>query len=204
MERPHKSQAPERRSGRPGIDGFTQGYVRKRARQLAGQFGFTGRDCDEIEQRLYLKLATRLGRADPDDPRWKAFVAKTVRRHVASMIRDRLARKRDHRRVCSIHVVVGADEYGPIELADMIGEQQGRAHRSCFPRGRLELTELSLDVAACVARLHDPRLREFCERLQHDSITRISRDMNIPRTTLNWWRRILMQRFEEQGLKNYL
>jgi hypothetical protein len=63
---------------------------------------------------------------------------------------------------------------------------------------------LSLDVAACVARLHDPRLREFCERLQHDSITRISRDMNIPRTTLNWWRRILMQRFEEQGLKNYL
>ncbi len=187
-----------------GIDKFTEGFVRKSARHLAGKHGFKRADRDEIEQRLYLKLAKHLHAADPADPKWKGFVAKTVHRHIASMIRDNKAEKRDHRRVCSIHVVISEDSDGPVELAHTIGEQEGKSHRGCAPRSPQELAELAMDMATCVAGVRDKRHREFCERLKHDSISQVARDMNIPRTTLNAWLRKLMQRFEEQGLNDYL
>jgi hypothetical protein len=205
----HKHQDSEPSNGRSHgsdqvIDSFTKGYVRKKARQLIGKFGFKRHDRDEIEQRLYLKLAKRLHAADPNDPKWKAYVATTVRHCIASMIRDSEAEKRDHRRAFSIHVVVGTDEAGPIELGDTIDEQQNKSHRGCSSRSRQELSELALDMATCVAGISDARLREMCERLKFDSISQVSRDMEIPRTTLNAWLRKLMHRFEEQGLRDYL
>lgn len=186
------------------IDSFTRGFVRKAARRLAGKHGFRVGDRDEIEQRLYLKLAAHLHRADSDDPKWKAFVAKAVRRHIASMVRDAKAAKRDHRRTSSIHAVVGSDDNGPIELADTISEAETLARRSRDKRGEQDLAELHIDLVACIAGLCDGRQREFCERLKHDSIAQVARDMGIARTTLNAWLGKLRSRFEEQGLRGYL
>ena len=186
------------------IDTFTQGFVRKAARQLAGKHGFRESDRDEIEQRLYLKLAARMDQADPDDPKWKAFVAKTVRRHIASMIRDNRAQKRDHRKTCALHMVVDVDEDGPITLAETLSEQECKSRRGWCFRSGVELADLAMDLASWVEELPDPRHREFCERLKHDSIAQVARDMGIPRTTLNAWLRKLRERFEERGLKDYL
>jgi RNA polymerase sigma factor (sigma-70 family) len=186
------------------IDSFTRGFVRKSARRLAGKHGFRRADRDEIEQRLYLKLAKYLHAADPDDPGWKAFVAKTVCRHIASMVRDNKAMKRDHRRVCSIHVILGEDDDGPIELAETISEGEGLAHRRQKKRSAQELAELRMDTAASLEDVSDKKLREFCERLKHDSISQIARDTGIPRTTLNARLRKLRQHFEDKGLKDYL
>ncbi len=186
-----------------GIDSFTRGFVRKSARELAGRFGFKKQDRDEIEQRLYLKLARELHRADPQDRKWKAFVAITVRRHIVSMIRDNEAAKRDHRRACSLHVTVGTPD-GPMELAYTIGEHEIPSRRGCVKRSPQELTELTLDVTECLSEVTDDRQREFYERLKRDSIAQIARDMGIPRTTLNAWLAKLRRRFEERGLKDYL
>lgn len=191
-------------SATQSIDSFTRGFVRKAARQLAGKHGFSFGDRDEIEQRLYLKLANRLHLADPDDPKWKAFVAKAVGRHIASMIRDAKAEKRDHRRTSSIHVVIGSDDSGPIELADTIGEAETPARRSGDSRPAQDLAELQIDLAACLEGICDGRHREFCERLKYDSISQVARDMGIARTTLNAWLGKLRSRFEEQGLRGYL
>ncbi|MDP6447179.1 MAG: hypothetical protein QF805_25515 [Pirellulaceae bacterium] len=206
MKKQRKSNPPvgQSRGSDQVIDSFTKGYVRKRARELAGKYGFKRHDRDEIEQRLYLKLAKRLHTANPNSPKWKAYVATTVSHCIASMIRDNEAEKRDHRRVCSIHVVIGEDDDGPIELADTIGEQEGKSHCGCSSRSQQELSDLAMDIAACVAGVRDERHREFCERLKRDSISQVARDMDIPRTTLNAWLRKLMHRFEEQGLKEYL
>lgn len=187
----------------PELDSFTRGFVRKCARQLAGRFGFRPQDREEIEQRLYLKLVRRLPAADPDDPKWKAFVAITVRRHIVSMIRDQEAEKRDHRRVCSLHVNVSVDER-PAELADTIGEDAIPSRRVRARRSPQELAELLLDVTECLADLNDAQQREFCERLKHASIAQAARDMGIPRTTLNAWLVKLRRRFEERGLRDYV
>lgn len=186
------------------IDTFTQGFVRKKARQLAGKFGFTWHDHDEIEQRLYVKLAKHLHAADQADPKWKAFVAITVNRHIATLIRDNKAEKRDHRRVCSLHAVIGVDDDGPIELADTISEHEIPTRRVRAKRSERDLADLRIDLTDCVAELPDDKHREFCERLKHDSISQVARDMGVPRTTLNTWLRRLRQRFEEQGLKEYV
>ena len=50
----------------------------------------------------------------------------------------------------------------------------------------------------------ESRLRELCERLKHDSISQVARDMGIARTTLNAWLSKLRSRFEECGLRDYL
>jgi RNA polymerase sigma-70 factor (ECF subfamily) len=193
---PSRDQAPR-------LDSFTQGFVRKCARQLAGKFGFKRQDRDEIEQRLYLKLARHLHAADPNDPKWKAFVAITVRRHLASMIRDSQAEKRDHRRTCSIHVQIDTDE-GPVDLADTISEREIPSRRGRAKRSPQELAELTLDVRDCLAELTDEKQHEYCERLMHDSISQVARDVDIPRTTLNGRLDKVRQRFEERELREYL
>ena len=194
--------ADDKKTGK--IDPFTEGYVRKSARQLVGKFGFTKSDRGDIEQKLYLKLAKHLPCDDPENPKWKAFVALAVKRCIANIVRDKQAEKRDHRRVCSIHVVIGEDDEGAVELADTISEQESRSRRGRSYRSQQELAELLMDVAACIADLPDARHREFCERLKHDSISQAARDMDIPRTTLHAWIGKLLATFEDKGLKDYL
>lgn len=188
---------------RGSIDSFTRGYVRKAARQLVLKYGARLGERDEIEQRLYLKLAGRLHKADPDSAVWKAFVAKTVGRHIASIIRDAKAEKRDHRRTCSIHVVIGSEDGKRIELADTIREDEIPSRRYRHRRTAQELEEMRIDVADCIGALGNELRRELCERLKHDSISRVARDMGIARSTLNTWLRALRRRFEKRGLRDY-
>lgn len=190
-----------RRSGE--IDSFTRGFVRKSARQLVGRYGFKLQDRDDIEQRLYLKLAKRLHTADPDSPKWKAFVAITVRRHITTMIRDRGAKKRDPRRVGSLDVSIGAKD-GPMQLAGEVSDHEVPSRRSHVKRTSQELVELLHDAAECLADLTEDKHREFCERLKRDSISQVARDMDIPRTTAHGWVAKLRRQFEERGLRDYL
>ncbi|MCX7428988.1 MAG: hypothetical protein NTW96_25600 [Planctomycetia bacterium] len=48
------------------------------------------------------------------------------------------------------------------------------------------------------------RLRDLAERLKSQTISKIARDIGVPRTTLNESVRRLRQRFENGGLKDYL
>jgi RNA polymerase sigma-70 factor, ECF subfamily len=186
------------------IDSFTEGYVKKCVRQLIGKFGITVSDAEDIEQKLFLKLAKYLPCDDPDDPQWKAFVAKTVKRCIANIVRDTRAGKRDHRRVRSIHVVIGVDDEGPVELADTIEEHEVPARRQQRRRTDQELASLQMDLDELTAELLDERHREFMQRLKHDSILQVARDMDVPPTTLSSWLRKLRQKFEDTGLRDYL
>lgn len=186
------------------IDSFTEGYVKKCVRRLIGTFGITESDAEDIQQILFLKLARHLPCDDPDSPQWKAFVATTVKRCIANIVRDRRAEKRDHRRVRSIHVVIGIDDEGPVELADTIGDHEVPSRRLRSRRDDQELASLRLDLDERIAELPDERHREFMQRLKHDSILQIARDMDVPPTTLGSWLRKLRQTFEDTGLRDYL
>jgi RNA polymerase sigma factor (sigma-70 family) len=185
------------------LDPFTRNFVQKCARQLVGKFGFKQQDREDIEQSLYLKLAKRLQAADPNDPKWRALLAISARRHIVSLIRIREAEKRNHRRTCSLNVRMGGPE-GTVELATVvtsseIPSRQGRTHRT-----EQELVELALDVREALANIADEEEREFLERLAMDSIAQVGRDMDIPRTTLNSWLPKLRKQFENLSLKEYL
>lgn len=186
------------------IDSFTEGYIKKSVRQLIGKFGITETDIEDVEQKLFLKLAKHLPSDNPDAPQWKAFVATTVKRCIANMVRDTRAEKRDHRRVRSIHVVICVDDDGPVELADVIGDHEVPVRRLRSRRNSQELASLRMDLDDLTAELRDARHREFMQRLKHDSISQVARDMDLPPTTLGSWLRKLRQKFEDTGLRDYL
>ncbi len=186
------------------IDSFTEGYVKKRSRQLVGRYGFSETDREEIEQALLKKLVGHLDQADPNSPKWKAFVVKTVSRHIATLIRDRTAEKRDHRRTISLHVVIGVEDERPLDLAAVLQGHEIPSRRGQELRSAHESVELDLDVHACIELLEDDRHRELCWRLMENSITQVAQDMNVPRTTIHSWMCKIRSRFEELGLANYL
>jgi len=169
------------------IDSFTRCYIRKQSRQLVGKRGFHDADREDIEQQLYLKLTPYLHQADPESPRWKAFVAKTVGHQIVSMIRHNEREMRDHRRVGSIHELVAGDDNERVEMAHAIGEDETPGRRSRVRRTDQDCADLRIDLDACIEGLEDPRFRDFCERLKHDSIARVASDLGIPRTTANAW-----------------
>ncbi|MFM2094092.1 MAG: hypothetical protein RIS70_1216 [Planctomycetota bacterium] len=186
-----------------GIDAFTLAYVRKRARQLIGKHGFRDSDRDEIEQALLLKLAKRLHQADSDDPKWKAYVATAVSHGIASMIRDKQAEKRDHRKTSSINALVGKDEDGPVALSDTIGPSEANARLGIAPRSDAAMAELGMDVTDVMTQLPDD-LRDLCVRLQHSSVSQIARDMGVPRTTISAAVGRLRAHFEQAGMRRHL
>ncbi|QDU28952.1 hypothetical protein ETAA8_40580 [Anatilimnocola aggregata] len=185
------------------LDSFTQGFVRKCARNLIGKFGFRHQDRDDIEQRLYLKLAKHLPAAQPDDPKWKAFVSLTVKRHIVNMVRDREAAKRDDRGTCSIYVRIGAPN-DAVELSATLIHREIPSRRGRSNRTEQELLELLIDVADSISAVADDKQRELLERLESTSIAQIAREMGVPRTTLNSWLPRLREHFEKRSLKEYL
>jgi RNA polymerase sigma-70 factor (ECF subfamily) len=197
MDRPtHPGRAQKACS----VDSFTRGFVRKAARRLIGKFGFKPQDREDIEHSLYLKLLAQLQRTKEPDHRWRAFVAIIASHQIANMIRDRRAEKRDYRRTCSIQTQLASSKSDSADIRD--GDVPSR--KALPESSELEQINLRIDVAECIASIPNPRHREFCARLQSDSISQVAKDMNLPRTTLNSWLQKVRAPFESRGLQKYL
>jgi DNA-directed RNA polymerase specialized sigma24 family protein len=69
--------------------------------------------------------------------------------------------------------------------------------------GEQELNDLRMDLAAFMSKLPD-KFQDLLRRRQTQSITEISRDIGIPRTTLNDWMLQIRKLFEEAGFERYL
>jgi len=195
--------ASEASDGRVVIDRFVRDLVRRKARQLVGKAGFTRSDLEDLEQELYLKLVKAARSFDPVHAHWRSFATAVVERHTASLLRDKQAEKRDSRRVCSLEMIVGQDEEGPVKLGETIGQPEYDARRGCWPREEQELCQLVQDVADVVAGL-PAELRELAEALKTESISQIARRTGLSRSAINARVDQLRERFEQAGLRNYL
>jgi len=196
--------SPSSDASEPIVDQFTARLVRRKARQLIGRAGFTKSDREDIEQEFWLKLVKHLSSFDPRQGHRHAFVTTVVERCAATLLRNKTAEKRDHRRVRSLNVVIADDEHeGPVELGDTVSRRELDARLGHAPRDEHDLAQLALDIASVIASL-SPEMRELAERLKTDSVSQIARDLGVPRTTLNDRVRELRRRFEDAGLRDYL
>ncbi len=185
------------------IDRFTRGIIRRKVKQLIGRAGFTRQDREDLEQDLILRVLQSLPSFDPDQAHRNVFTTIVIERHVANILRDNQAEKRDRRRVSSLHVMINIGDGETTELAQTISQSELHARRGHCPRSHEELAQLAQDLADVAARLPD-KLRELAERLKTQTVSEIARDMGVPRTTLNESVRRLRRRFESAGLKDYL
>jgi hypothetical protein len=168
-----------------------------------GRAGFTPSDRDVIEQELSLKLLKQLEAFDPGEAHWHVFVTTVVERHAANLLRDKRAEKRDHRLATSLHVLIETGDNGPVELAETVGRQEQEARLGRDSRSDEERAQLAGDVADVLAGL-PPDLRDVAERLKHDSVSAVARDLGLPRTTLLRRMEHLRRAFEGAGLRDYL
>jgi DNA-directed RNA polymerase specialized sigma24 family protein len=66
-----------------------------------------------------------------------------------------------------------------------------------------ELNDLRLDLAAFMKTLPE-RFQDLLRRRQTQTISEISRDLGVPRTTVNDWMRKIQSLFEDAGFDRYL
>ena len=182
------------------IDRFAKGIICRKARQIIGRAGFTAQDRDDIEQELVLRLLQRLPKFDPAKSHRNVFVTTVIERSVASILRDRQAEKRDHRRVTSLNVMIDINDEGPVEMSETISED---ARRPGPDRTAEELTQLRVDVAEVVDDL-PPRLRDLAERLKVGSKSEVARDLGLPPTTILRWLERLRRGSEKADLKKLI
>ena len=187
----------------PEVDKFTARLVKRKARQLVGRAGFVSSDREDIEQDLSLKLTKQLSAFDPRKGSLMSFITTVVERHAATLIRNKNAEKRDHRRICSLNVTIEVTDEGPTELVQTIGDRELDARLGRRRRSECELVQLALDLASVMATLpHD--WQTLLERRKTQTMADIARELGVPRTTLNEWMRRIRKRFEKAGLNEYL
>ena len=187
----------------PSNDRFLRGIIRKKANQLVHHAGFTHQDRKVIEQDLSLKVLQSMPQFDPKRSHFKQFIATVVERHVATILRDKKAQKRDCRGVRSLNEIVDNSEDGPIELAETISTSDHDKRLGRKLRSDTDLADMCLDVAVVIGSLPE-KLLELAEYLKTDSISEISRRTGVPRTTLNERLKKLRQLFEDKSLQEYL
>lgn len=187
----------------PDLGRFDFGIIRKKVLQMIGRAGFMRQDHSDLEQELLARLLQSLKSFDPQKAHRNVFVTAVVNRDVASILRDKKAAKRDHRRVCSLNVRIEVTEEGTAELADTIGDQERNAQRGQCPRSPEELAQLAMDVADLLPDWPE-ELRRVAEELTTKSKSQAARDLGIPRSTLYERVRRIRQLFEKAGLREYL
>ena len=127
-----------------------------------------------------------------------------VQSHLANVVRDRSVVKRTTAGRVSLSKSVRSDDGGQVEMSQTLHHQDqdrrlGRERRL----GEEELNDLRMDLATFISKLPE-KYQDILRRRQNQSITEISRDLGIPRTTLNDWMLQIRKLFEEAGFDRYL
>jgi RNA polymerase sigma-70 factor (ECF subfamily) len=173
-----------------------------KAAGLAGRYGFSHSDRDDIRQELLLDCFVRLRRFDPAKSGRGTFVHRVATHRIATLLEAQRAECRDYRR-CRDSLndrVRFADE--PIELGETISvdDREARIARSVL--SPLERTELQIDVARVISRL-PAELTAVAVLLQSVSVVEAAQRLRVSRSTL--CRRVASIRgvFAAAGLHHY-
>lgn len=123
------------------------------ARRLAGNFGFTAQNREDIQQDLALDLLERLPHFNATKAKRGTFVKRCIKNRISKMIRANNCQCRDHHRLTGLVSVETETEDESCDLADGIG----RIAES-------DRLALRLDMEAVIASL-PTREREICTLL---------------------------------------
>lgn len=168
--------------------------IRAKVQRLIAKAGLHQQDHLDLMQEVWTRLWPRLRAYDPHKGQLQGFLATTIDRIVANLLRDRFAAKRDFRRLVSLQQRVRTEE-GSVELGQTL----------CSPKqdAGQERADLALDVADAIAQLPEDK-RELVQLLQHQNLTEIARRLGVPRSPLQGRIRQVWQLFDHAGLREYL
>lgn len=167
-----------------GIDEYTVRLITFKAKQLTAHPGFSEADREDLEQELLLDLLRRQPKYDPARAQHNTFVARVVEHRAASLIEERKAGLRDYRlQAFSLNDHIEDDDGVRYERAETFDQDDYLLRTGRQSRSSDELRDLGIDVRSVVDQ-SPPKLRDLCQGLMRDSITDVSRETGIPRSTL--------------------
>ncbi len=178
--------------------------IRCKARQVAGRYGFSKSDIEDLEQEFWLDLLQRRSSYDSGRSQLNTFTNRIITHRIANMKETQEAAKRDYR-LCAGSL----DEEIEDEDGDTTSLHESVDANDCFKRAGWsghsseDQIGLKLDVDKIISSL-PPELRETCERLKIPTVSEISEVMGISRSSV--YRKIEQIRkiLEAGGIREYL
>lgn len=187
------------------LTGYALELVHHKARQLVGKAGFTQNDVADIEQEMIQDLSVRLLNFDPTRATYNTFVARLVEHKISNLLRHRQMEIRSYKReVCSLNENIDVGEGETIQRIDTISQDEHDIRTGKYRRSAQERVHLHLDVKMVLASL-PPHLRKAAKMLQTKSVSRVARELGVPRRTFRDRHLAqLRELFTEKGLGDYL
>jgi RNA polymerase sigma-70 factor, ECF subfamily len=158
-------------------------FVYLKAAALAGRYGFSRSDRDDIRQDLLLDCIARSPNFDPARSSPVTFFHRVILHGIATLLEAQRAGCRDYRRCRhSLNTPVQFNDES-IELGETISvdDYDYRLGRSVLPP--LERTELQIDVALSISRL-PAELTAVAVLLKTVSVVEAARRLGVSRSTL--------------------
>lgn len=172
--------------------------------RIIGVLGFTSDDREDLEQDLMLHLLENWSQFDSERGAAKTFVNCVLDNRIRQILESRKTQKSGYGKwtLSLDEKTEGEDECGVTRVDAVDGEEcmlrAGRLRRRAFDE-----CDLRIAVEQTLSRL-SPELRETCEHLMRQSVSKVSEETGMPRHRLYPSIRKLRCIFEEAGLKDCL
>lgn len=185
-------------------DSFASQLIRQKARQLVRHPGFSKSDRPDIEQELAMELVRKYRCFDPERARETTFIARVIENKAVSLVRIRIAEKRDFRRSAnSLNETVRDADGGSVERTQAFDASSATNHTGQFRRTDEDQSQLQLDIAEVFKLLPDD-LRPLAELLMEVSEYAASRELGKSRRQVANDMSRLRELFEDADLRDYL
>lgn len=184
-------------------DKFTRGIIRRKAFQISQRPGYSEQDVESLEQTILTKVIKAMTSFDPKIAHRNVYITTVVERHAARLIAERSFSKNGPGHVQSLNAMVFVPGGRPSELQYTLDDSIADARLQVERKAANELKDLVSDVAIAISRLPEPWQRMLELRKTH-SMVQVSELMGVPRSTLRHWMSQIAERFEEEGLREYI
>jgi DNA-directed RNA polymerase specialized sigma24 family protein len=187
-----------------GIDPGVRNMIHAKANALAGLYGFTSNDREDIAQELLLACILKLPRLDPGRSCQRTFLHLVVNSQVATLIERQMASRRDYRRCrSSLDDPVKSATGDWVELGETVSADDDEIQINRGVWWSRERAELRIDVSRVIATL-PPELAAIATLLRSVSVVETARRLRVPRATLCRRLADIRRAFESAGLGLYL
>lgn len=163
--------------------GYAHRFIRFKAKQLLGKYGFSHVDREDLEQEMKLRLVERFGQFDPEKSDWPEFVTTVVERHVATLVESQTCLKRSP---CVSLSEERTDEDGaPTELGEILSTDDRLSLNRTSPRSEFDLIDLEQDIESIKAQLEPESRRVYEALLRTGNVSDAAREVGINRSTVS-------------------
>ena len=166
-----------------------------------GYYGFTSSDYDDLKQDLLIHVLKKLHHYTSDKSQRFTFISRICRNKLNSIIEMNKAQKRDYRNKVSEEKCVRRRDGKTIKRAiDRFNEGTVEASHRHKLFGRWKDVFLQTDLSQIIDSLSLTD-QFLCKELAAKSKSDIAKELNIPRTTLNYRIKQLRKKFPESLAK---